>query len=125
MPQPEDSKMISRIASIALATTVVLATAGASMAATYAYVDKDANVRKNPSNGSSVINYVEEGDEVQVLAKSGSWYKIKIPGPDGWVRANVLDFDYDDYPTYPVKPGFGTSFCVDGKNAQFCLGTQF
>lgn len=118
--------MLRTIASITLATAVVIATAGASMAATYAYVDKDANVRKNPSNGSSVINYVDEGDEVKVLAKSGSWYKIQIPGPDGWVRGNVLDFDYyDDDDYYPVKPGFGTSFCVDGKKADFCFGTQF
>ena len=121
--------MTRTIKSIAIAAVVVFASAGASMAATYAYVDNDANVRKNPSNGSVVVNYVDEGDEVKVLAKSGSWYKIQIPGPDGWVRGNVLDFDYYDdgpgFPVYPGNPGFGTSFCVDGKKAQFCMGTQF
>lgn len=120
--------LINSIKTAALATAIVFATAGASMAATWAYVDQDANVRKNHSNGSAVVNYVDEGDKVKVIGQWKNWYKLQISGPDGWVRANVLDFDYygdDDY--YPVKPGigFGSSFCVDGKNAQFCLGTSY
>ena len=119
---------MNSIKTAALATAIVFATAGASMAATWAYVDHDANVRKNHSNGSSVVNGVDEGDKVKVIAQWNNWFKVQIPGPDGWVRANVLDFDYyDDGPVYPVKPGygFGSSFCVDGKNAQFCLGTTY
>ncbi|MDC9825598.1 SH3 domain-containing protein [Devosia sp. ZB163] len=115
-----------------LATAVVLATAGASMAATWAYADRDAPVRKNHAPNSQIINGVEEGQKVRIIGEWKNWYKVQLPGPDGWVRANAIDFDYydDDYPTpsypaYPVKPGFGTSFCVDGKNAQFCMGSQF
>lgn len=122
---------ITSIKTAALATAIVLATGGASMAATWAYVDQDANVRKNHSNSSQPINTVYEGDKVKVIGQWNNWYKVQIPGPDGWVRANVLDFDYYDdgpsYPVYPSKPGFGfgSSFCVDGKNAQFCLGTSY
>jgi hypothetical protein len=118
---------ITSIKTAALATAIVLATAGASMAATWAYVDQDANVRKNHQNGSQPINTVYEGDKVKVIGQWKNWYKVQIPGPDGWVKAGVLDFDYyDDGPVYPVKPGygygFGSSFCVDGKGAQFCIG---
>ena len=122
---------ITSIKTAALAAAIVLATAGASMAATWAYVDQDARVRSNHSNGSMHVNDVYEGDKVKVVGQWNNWYRLQIPGPDGWVRANVLDFDYYDdgpsYPTYPVKPGFGfgSSFCVDGKNAQFCLGTSY
>jgi uncharacterized protein YgiM (DUF1202 family) len=119
--------MLRTLKTVAIATAVVLATAGASMAATWAYVDNDAKVRKFHENNSQTVNWVEEGQKVRVVGQWKNWYKLQIPGPDGWVKANVIDFDYydDDYPTYPVKPGFGSSFCVDGKNAQFCLGTQF
>ncbi len=122
---------ITSLKTAALATAIVLATAGASMAATWAYVDQDANVRKNHSNGSQPINTVYEGDKVKVIGQWNNWYRLQIPGPDGWVKASVLDFDYYDdgpsYPVYPSKPGFGfgSSFCVDGKNAQFCLGTSY
>ena len=51
------------------------------------------------SLGSPVINSVDEGDYVKILAHWGNWYKIKIAGPDGWVKASVLDFDYVDDPT--------------------------
>jgi len=129
MPQPGKIRKMTRTLKTALlAIALVLATAGASMAATWAYADRDANVRSKASNGSSIVNYIEEGQKVRVVDQYKNWYKLRLDGPDGWVRSNVLDFDYDDYddyPTYPVKPGFGSSFCVDGKNAQFCLGTQF
>ena len=109
-----------------LAAAIVVATAGASMAATYAWVNYDANVRKNHSTGSVVINGVEEGQKVKVIGQWNNWFKIQIPGPDGWVRYNVLDFGgYDDDDDFYPGPGFGSSFCVQGKNAQFCLGAQY
>jgi hypothetical protein len=106
----------------ALAAAVVIATAGASMAATWAWVDKDSKVRADHHLASEAVNQVWEGQKVQVIAKWNTWYKLKIPGPDGWVRRTVLDFDPPYKPYKPYKPGFGSSFCVDGKNAQFCLG---
>ena len=111
----------------ALAAIMLVATASASIAATWAWAAQDANVRKNHSQQSSVVNYIEEGQEVRVIGQWNNWYKLQLPGPDGWVRTNAIDFDYGDYDDgyAPGKPGFGTQFCVDSKNAQFCLGTQF
>lgn len=105
---------------VALAAAVVVATAGASMAATWAWVDHDAKVKANHSTSSSTVNWVYEGDKVRVIAQWNNWFKLKIPGQDGWVRANVLDFhpNYDD----DYHPGIGSSFCLNGNNAQFCLG---
>ncbi len=119
--------MFARMLKIAaVASVATLATAGASFAATWAWVDHDATVRANHTSMSPGINYVEEGDKVRVIASWGNWYKIKIPGPDGWVKANVLDFDPPGHWTHPGfydgDGGFGGSFCVNGSNASFCLG---
>jgi uncharacterized protein YgiM (DUF1202 family) len=109
--------MLKTLKIAALAATVVLATAGASFAATYAWVDYDSNVRNNHSSQSSVINYVEEGQKVKVIDSHGNWYKIQIPGKDGWVKAGALDFDNWNGPI--DEPN--ASFCVAGPNAQFCI----
>lgn len=113
---------------VAIATAVVIATAGASMAATYAWVDHDAKVKKHAGGLGVTVNWVEEGQKVKILDKKQKWYKIQIPGQDGWVHANVLDwakpgpfpgpfpFPSDDY-----GYGYGGSFCVNGTNASFCL----
>lgn len=107
----------------AAAAVVVLATAGASMAAQWAWADQDSKVRYNHNTSSPTVNWIEEGQKVRVIASWGSWYKIKIPGDDGWVKKSVLDFhpSYDD----DYNPHVGGSFCVGGDNASFCLGTNY
>ncbi len=107
----------------ALAAAVIVATAGASMAATYAWVDQDANVRKKAFAGSNVINWVEEGQKVKIIGQQANWYKIQIPGQDGWVKKGVLDFNPGPFPgPFPgYGYGYGGSFCINGQNASFCL----
>ena len=106
--------------SAALALTIIAASAGAASAATYAYADQDAKVRLHHNNGSKAVNWIQEGQKVKIIAEHGNWYKIQIPGKDGWVKANTLDFDnyYGDY-----NPG--GSFCVGDYNAQFCLNANY
>ncbi len=119
--------MTRTLKTAALAAAVVFATAGASMAATYAYVEDDSYVRSNHYTTSPKVNTVYEGDKVRVIGQWNNWYKLSITGPDGWVRGSVLDFDYFDDDYVPPKPGygFGSQFCVEGKKAQFCLGTNY
>lgn len=110
--------MLKTLKIAALATTVILATTAASFAATYAYVDYDSKVRKSSTTQSSVVNYVEEGQKVKVIGQNGNWYKIQIPGKDGWVKGGALDFDYGWDPT----PNYNdASFCINGPHASFCV----
>lgn len=105
----------------ALAAAVIVATAGASMAATYAWVDQDANVRKKAFAGSNIVNWVEEGQKVKIIGQQANWYKIQIPGQDGWVKKGVLDFNPGPFPFPGYGYGYGGSFCINGQNASFCL----
>ena len=108
---------------VAVAAAIVFATASASMAATYAWVDNTAKVKASHSNGSSTVNWVHPGQKVKVVNSWGNWYKVQIPGQDGWVKANVLDFHPGPFPGYGYGygGGGGGSFCVNGQNASFCL----
>ena len=92
--------MFNSLKSVAIAAVVIVATAGASLAAQYAYVDQDANVKFKPKKQSQTINQVWEGQQVKIIAYSGNWVKVQIPGKDGWIRENNLDWnnnDWDDY----------------------------
>ena len=106
----------------AIAATAILMSVTGSMAATYAYVDYDAKVKKSWSSSSPTVDWVEEGDKVQVLQytkKNGGWFKINPPGPNntGWVKKNVLDLDYD----YDYDPKPGVEFCFTGPLGYVCV----
>lgn len=106
--------MFITLKTAALAAAVVVATAGSSFAATYAFVDHDANVKNGHKSSSANVNWVAEGQKVKVIDSYGTWYKIQLPGPDGWVRASTLDFDAWDGPQ-------DVSFCLSGPVASFCV----
>lgn len=120
--------MLTTLKTAAIATAVILATATSSMAATWAYVDHDSKVRKYAGAGVTV-NWVEEGQKVKIIDKKQKWYKIQIPGQDGWVHANVLDFHPGPFPGpfpgYGYGYGGGASFCADGKKVDVCFGFGF
>ena len=105
----------------AIAAVAVLATAGASFAAQYAWVDYDAKVKFKPKNSSQTVNWVQEGQKVKVIAQNGNWVKIKIPGDDGWGKAGVLD--YAPFPNNNPWPNNGNgSVCFNGQYGYICLG---
>ncbi len=106
----------------ALATLVVAATATSALAAP-AWLTQDSNVRGNHHNMAPVVNWVQEGQQVNVIAQWNNWYKIQIPGQDGWVRANRLDFN--PFPNNGPFPVNGGSFCINGQQAHFCINANF
>jgi uncharacterized protein YgiM (DUF1202 family) len=109
------------IKTVVLATVVVVATAGASLAAQFAWVEHDSNVKFKPHKIAKNVNYVHEGQKVKVLAYSGSWVKIQIPGKDGWVRASALD--YAPFPNNKPWPHKGNGqVCFHGQYGYVCLG---
>jgi len=83
----------------------VLATAGASFAAQYAWVDNNAKVKKHHIQASQTVNWVQAGQKVKIIGQWNNWYKLQIPGQDGWVKAGVLDFA----PQFPF-PGYGYGY---------------
>mgnify|MGYP003785476169 CR=1 FL=1 len=82
-----------------LATAGYLALSFAALAAPNASMNRDSNVRQSSDPTSEIVNFVEMDQDVQVLTCNATRCKIKIPGPDGWVKASVLDSDYVDDPT--------------------------
>jgi hypothetical protein len=111
---------------IQFASVAVLVAAGlvsttfAAMAAPNAAMNRDSNVRATSSASSEVVNYVEEDQEVQVLQCGSTRCKIKIPGPDGWVRKSYLDFFEDEEEEEPAPPPpapdlpYGPDTCKQG-----------
>ena len=115
-------------ASLAIAAVAILGTASASFAAQYAWVDQDANVKFKPHKGAMNVNWVEEGQKVKIIGQWNNWYKIQIPGPDGWVKKSALDFS----PWGNGNWGNGNwgngnwgngggQFCINGQHASFCI----
>jgi hypothetical protein len=109
---------------VAVAAVVVVATAGASLAATYAYVDNDAQVHKNHGFVSPVVNQIWEGQQVKVVAEWKSWVKVQIPGKDGWVKKGNLDFNNFPNNNWPNNYN-GGSFCINGQQASFCISGSY
>jgi hypothetical protein len=121
-------EMLTRtLKTLAVATAVVVATAGASMAATYAWVDNDTWLYSSKNTSSAHVGYAHEGEKVKVLGFSGTWAKIKDDGDIGWVKKNKLDWapDYGPYPGYGYGYGPGGSFCANGTNASFCFSVGY
>ena len=105
----------------AIATVAIIATAGASMAAQHAWVDYDAKVKSHPQNKSQTVNWVQEGQKVTIVAHSGNWVKVKIPGKDGWVKSSALD--YAPFPNNNPWPNNGNGqVCFNGQYGYVCLG---
>ncbi|MHB1111353.1 MAG: SH3 domain-containing protein [Devosia sp.] len=104
-----------RLSGIAVLSTLgFLLTSFAAMAAPNAAMNRDTNVRKTSNPSSEVVNFVEEDDEVQVLQCGTSRCKIKIPGPDGWVKKSYLDFfEEEEEEPAPDLP-YGPDTCKDG-----------
>jgi hypothetical protein len=84
----------TRFAAVAVFATVAVLSTSA-IAAPDAVMNRDADVHETSDPDSDVVNEVEEGDEVETLECDTVRCKIKIPGPDGWVRKSYLLF-YDD-----------------------------
>lgn len=51
------------------------------------------NMREKPSTTSKVIMYVTQDDKVEVLEKTGDWYKIKYKNKTGYVSAEFVKLD--------------------------------
>lgn len=106
----------------AIAALGLLVTTTMALAAPNAIVTNDANVRAKPKSSAAVVNAVEEDDMVTVLSCQGSWCKIKIPGPDGWVKKSVLESLDDEGDATGVPFSFGMTMGPGGPSISFGVG---
>ena len=104
---------LSLVKTGAIAATAIIMSVTGAFAATYGTLNYDTKVKSQPKSASLTINYAEEDDYVRILDytnKNGGWFKIKISGPDGWVKKSAIDLDNVDYD--PSNPG--VQFCFYG-----------
>ena len=50
-----------------------------------------ANLREQPSQDAKILELASMGEEVEVLAKSGDWYKVKYKNITGYVRSDLIE----------------------------------
>jgi hypothetical protein len=106
----------------AIAAAAMIAGSTAALAADDAIVLKDSPVYKTKT-GSQVINEVYEDDEVIVLECGSQRCKIKIDGPDGWIRKNRLapiDDEGEVHENVPFQ--FGLTFGPSGPGISIGVG---
>ena len=128
-----------KILTLGLAATAFFGMGAAAFAAS-AYATTTLNVRSGPGTGYGVVDVLRRGEAVDVDYCRGSWCRVVKSGPDGWVSASYLARDRydDDYyedddsffierpgryyrPWRPSRPYWGSSACVGGPNARFCI----
>ena len=61
------------------------------IAATGKVNESNIRMRKEPNTKSDVIKNLYKNDEVEVLEKTGEWYKIKYDGKIGYMRSDLID----------------------------------
>jgi len=112
-----------------LAAAMVIATAASASAAT-AYAASNAKVRDGAGTKHGVVDTLHYGEKVNVTqcTKGKSWCYITHKGPDGWVKASLLDWggywenDWDyPYDHHHGHHGKG-QVCFTGPHGYFCVG---
>lgn len=61
------------------------------IAATGKVNENNIRMRKEPNTTSAIITNLYKNDEVEVLEKTGDWYKIKYEGKAGYMRSDLID----------------------------------
>lgn len=60
----------------------------------YAFVSGDiVNVRKSYTTDSPVLTTVKLGKKVELISKTGAWYKVKVGKTKGYIREDLLTTD--------------------------------
>ena len=84
-------KKTLKILGIVLILIVLLAAYNFSIAATGKVNENNIRMRKEANTTSAIITNLYKNDEVEVLEKTGDWYKIKYEGKVGYMRSDLID----------------------------------
>lgn len=52
-----------------------------------------ANIRKSADANSTLVEQASKGQEVEIIEKTGDWYKIKYNGIEGYLRKDLLNVE--------------------------------
>lgn len=84
-------KKIKSIVVIATVAIVSLFFINISFAANTAKVNVEtANLRETPDENSKILELLSNNQEVEVIEKTGNWYKIKANGITGYLREDLI-----------------------------------
>jgi hypothetical protein len=129
-PPPKETPIMTRFRLVAaLAALAVAAGTSAAFAAPNAIADGDYELRKSPKNSAAKVNFVEDGEPLTITECTKTWCYAKVPGPDGWIRIDRVEFldededyddDYDDGGFVIGKPG-GKPGQGGGNKPQACF----
>lgn len=75
-----------------LLATLLTAFSLRSFAANYYIATEDVNVRTGAGAGYAVSFTLQKGDQVEVLSKDGSWYRIRYLGKTGYAYSKYLRY---------------------------------
>lgn len=64
-----------------------------SIASTGKVTTETVKLRSKPSTSSSIVQLLSLNDKVEVVEKSGEWYKVSADGKTGYVHQNYLKVD--------------------------------
>jgi opacity protein-like surface antigen len=72
---------------------------------------RHANLRKGPSAESGVIAVLERGAEVEILARTGSWLKVRVPGSgaEGFLHESLAQIAPRESRGTPVQAASGSA----------------
>lgn len=55
-----------------------------------------ANIRKEADTNSTILEQISKDQEVEIVEKSGEWYKIKYKGIEGYLRNDLLNVNQEE-----------------------------
>jgi hypothetical protein len=109
-----------KAAAAAAAITAVSATGAFAFAPLTGTFNYDTQIKASHTFASATVNWADAGDDLTVVSKFGNWLKVKVPGPDGWVKKSAVSLDY--YPTpYPTPSPSPVHACFWGPGGYICI----
>jgi hypothetical protein len=107
-----------KAAAAAAAITAVSASGAFAFAPLSGTFNYDTQIKLTHSFASPTVNWADAGDDLIVVSKFGSWLKVKVSGPDGWVKKSAVSLDY--YPTPSPSPS-PVQACFWGPGGYICI----
>ena len=85
---------IKSILIVTIIAIITLVSFNQCFAADVAKINVDtANIRKKPDATSAIVEQAYKGEDVEILEKTGEWYKVKYNKVEGYLRKDLISED--------------------------------